>query len=589
MTMIRQQVAAQITPLGDDEVELILSTGYVARDGHILVPQGCDLEAYRQNPVWLWSHDPLVPVGRCDWIVVDNDEIKVRMHFAPAGISPKADEIRGLVKAGVINAASVGFEPKEGEPLDPKKPKGGQRWTRWELLEASFVAVPADPAALITARQQKDQDMADWRCGASRDLAVEDSDAWDGSAAEKSIFEHAGGDDFDPAIARRGFLAYDAENPKKRESYKLPIAHMVGGQLKVPKGAIRAAASRLSSADIPAAVKDKARAVIDHYEQKAGMGEDGDRRRRPQRRQSLPLAKAGARAARRPLVIRGMYGVGQLAFLVDCLCDAKLMAEAESAMEGDNSPVPGMLASVLRDLGEALVAMTKEEVAELVENDEPDDQQGVDGGLGTSEAAMVMAAKTPAVKRFRLGYFRARAAAMAQRAGKALSAANAARLADVESHHARAMAHHSDAVDCHGAIGDCHDGIGEAHARCMRACNDMGEALADKDGERCMRAHRAMTRNLDAIADHNQGLGDEHEALGDAQRGIGRCVRAANRCLRAVEGHEPAAAGEDGDSQLIQTSGGTSESTGSDDGRGSSYQQRQARVQALAKPAPIAA
>jgi hypothetical protein len=57
----------------------VLSTGYLARDGHILVPQGCELASYRANPIWLWSHDPLVPVGRCkahlgdDLVALDAD------------------------------------------------------------------------------------------------------------------------------------------------------------------------------------------------------------------------------------------------------------------------------------------------------------------------------------------------------------------------------------------------------------------------------------------------------------------------------------------------------------------------------------
>lgn len=106
----------------------------------------------------------------------------------------------------------------------------------------------------------------DWKCGAARDLPLDEEGTWDGAAAEASIFEHAGGDDFDPAEARKGFLAYDASAPKLRGSYKLPFAHVVDGKLTAMASGIRAAASRLPQSDTPDSVKETGRAVLDHYE-----------------------------------------------------------------------------------------------------------------------------------------------------------------------------------------------------------------------------------------------------------------------------------------------------------------------------------
>jgi len=110
-------------------------------------------------------------------------------------------------------------------------------------------------------------DAADWKCAAATDLPLDESgDSWDGPAAAASIFEHAGGADFDPAIARKGFLAYDASAPKLRGSYKLPFAHLHGDVLKADAGGLRAAASRLPDTDIPDGVKTSVRTVLDHYE-----------------------------------------------------------------------------------------------------------------------------------------------------------------------------------------------------------------------------------------------------------------------------------------------------------------------------------
>jgi hypothetical protein len=95
MTMIRKLIAAEIRELGDDEVEVIMSTSALARDGHILIPQGVVLDNYRANPIVLWSHDPDKPVGNAEDTALSGDSISARVRFAPLGISAKADEVRG--------------------------------------------------------------------------------------------------------------------------------------------------------------------------------------------------------------------------------------------------------------------------------------------------------------------------------------------------------------------------------------------------------------------------------------------------------------------------------------------------------------
>lgn len=152
MRMTRIAMAPEVRALADDEVEVILSTPATARDGHVLVPAGCDLTSYRRNPIVLWGHSPDEPIGRCAEISATSSAVTGRVRFAPAGISATADRVRGLVKAGIVTTLSVGFNPIDGEPLDPRNPGGGQRFTDWELLELSFVSVPADTGAIVTAR-----------------------------------------------------------------------------------------------------------------------------------------------------------------------------------------------------------------------------------------------------------------------------------------------------------------------------------------------------------------------------------------------------------------------------------------------------
>jgi HK97 family phage prohead protease len=161
MTMLKRLLPATISTLDDDTVEVIMSTGTIARDGHILVPHGAILDNYRANPVVLFQHNANIPVARASDIRIGANDITAKITFAPLGVSADADKVRGLVKSGIINCVSVGFDPIDGDPLDPKRPYAGKRYTKWELLECSFVSVPADVGAVVTARENEREAMTE--------------------------------------------------------------------------------------------------------------------------------------------------------------------------------------------------------------------------------------------------------------------------------------------------------------------------------------------------------------------------------------------------------------------------------------------
>lgn len=310
----------------------VFSDDTVDRAGDRIMQDGWDTDSFEANPVALFSHmstEP--PIGRASNVSVRGNELIGDIEFASADIYPFADTIYRLVQGGYLKAVSVGFIPTEYEYVNTKDRPCGLDFIQQTLLEISVCALPCNPNALIDARAagidteplrqwaskvldtgesvvvprklleatfraaktprvirqrflnssearimttKTGGDAADWKCGAARDLPIDDADGWDGGAAEASIFEHAGGDDFDPAKARDGFLAYDASKPKLRGSYKLPFAHVVGGVLKAVKGGIRAASSRLPNTDIPDGTKASVKEVIDAYEKKMGVGDD---------------------------------------------------------------------------------------------------------------------------------------------------------------------------------------------------------------------------------------------------------------------------------------------------------------------------
>ena len=337
----RSAFGAQASELGPRQVRVICSTEQIDRAGESVVQSGIDLSAYRANPVVLWQHDPAEPIARAVAIDLVGGQLHADVEFPPEGISAAADKICGLIKSGVINAVSIGFNPLVTEPMDPANPgtrkdPGPQRYLKSELMEFSFVSVPANPGALIVARRHAEVIMTD-------------------------------------------------------------------------------------SAKIAAPVRSKTVAI---------------------------------------LIEKGLYGVGRLAALLAELGWAQEDAQWEAAYEEDNSQVPAMLGAALQQLGAVLIAMTQEEVAELIASfNLPEALEDL------PEPVLVMTAATPPMVKFMSGLKSAMTAPVAViRSGKAISKANVAVMqAVLDSHKAlkTASAGHTKSMKALAAImpeeGDAED------------------------------------------------------------------------------------------------------------------------------------
>ncbi|HWB15902.1 MAG TPA: HK97 family phage prohead protease [Vicinamibacterales bacterium] len=125
------------------DARLTITTQHEDREGDVLIPEGAILDAYRENPIVLFSHDHYsIPVGRTTSLDVIPGR-GIRADFVWLKNDPDADRVRNAFEQGVLNAASVGFRPLAWDPLGT----GGYRYTKWELLEWSIVSVPANPHA----------------------------------------------------------------------------------------------------------------------------------------------------------------------------------------------------------------------------------------------------------------------------------------------------------------------------------------------------------------------------------------------------------------------------------------------------------
>ncbi len=120
--------------------EVVISTADQDRQGEIVSQEGWDLGHYKNNPVVLWGHNYTgLPIGVTDSIEIKDGKLVAKGRFAPESANPFAQQVRRLYDAKILRTTSVGFIAKEME---------GNTITKAELLEFSFVPVPANPMAL---------------------------------------------------------------------------------------------------------------------------------------------------------------------------------------------------------------------------------------------------------------------------------------------------------------------------------------------------------------------------------------------------------------------------------------------------------
>ena len=120
--------------------------------GDIVVQDGISLKRYKKNPIILHQHNHSAPIGSGKAYLAE-DGLRVDVQLAPSGISEFIDSIRGLVKAKILRAVSIGFSPLEWEPLRDKEGNfTGYKFLKSTLNEISIVSVPANDEALAIAK-----------------------------------------------------------------------------------------------------------------------------------------------------------------------------------------------------------------------------------------------------------------------------------------------------------------------------------------------------------------------------------------------------------------------------------------------------
>jgi len=163
----KKDISVSTEDIGERSVLFTISKEVVDRDGDILRASGVDFSNYMKNPVFLSFHNSReFPLGKVTKFWVEGNEVKAIVYFPtleelssdPANASEKAklvDFTYHCYKTGMLNAVSVGFIP-----LEWVETENGFDILKWELLEFSAVAVPANQDAIAQAVKSFGNDFA---------------------------------------------------------------------------------------------------------------------------------------------------------------------------------------------------------------------------------------------------------------------------------------------------------------------------------------------------------------------------------------------------------------------------------------------
>lgn len=122
-----------------------------------------NLERCRDGLQMLFNHDMDEPLGRVQNVRLEGGKLRGELVF---GTRPKAQEMKAEVDAGMLRDISIRYSIDEYETKTDDHGHDTVTITRWTVMEASVVTVPADPSVGIgrssrgTGNQRKERTMA---------------------------------------------------------------------------------------------------------------------------------------------------------------------------------------------------------------------------------------------------------------------------------------------------------------------------------------------------------------------------------------------------------------------------------------------
>lgn len=147
----------EITTDKNGTFKVIMTTDKKDRDGEVIKIDGWNFENFMKNPVVLYGHNYWGLeniIGRVDKIYRTGNQWIAQGKFASQEANPKAQMVRRLYDEKIIQSVSVGFIIKGRDPTDDSI------ITSAELIELSFVPIPANPDAVDIIKALGGKDLA---------------------------------------------------------------------------------------------------------------------------------------------------------------------------------------------------------------------------------------------------------------------------------------------------------------------------------------------------------------------------------------------------------------------------------------------
>jgi len=138
-------------------IDFTISTTSVDRMGDTISVDGWNLKNFRNNPVVLFAHNSRQPpIGKALSVKKSDGKLVARAEFMDKEMNEFAFSIFQMFEKGFMRATSVGFRPIQMAFSEDEKRKGEFfmpiDFEKQELLEFSAVPVPANPDALMDAK-----------------------------------------------------------------------------------------------------------------------------------------------------------------------------------------------------------------------------------------------------------------------------------------------------------------------------------------------------------------------------------------------------------------------------------------------------
>ena len=167
--------------------KVVVTTEWVDRDGEVIKADWIEFKNYMKNPVVLVDHSYKIESIVWKTLKIYQEGTKTIAEWVFAKDVEKADLIRTLYSQGFIKTVSIGFIAKKRDDKDRST------ITKSEMLEFSFVAVPANPEALsldgkiyqkcldqgIIKEVKEDEEKEEKKEFTTETVKAEDLKAWD--------------------------------------------------------------------------------------------------------------------------------------------------------------------------------------------------------------------------------------------------------------------------------------------------------------------------------------------------------------------------------------------------------------------------